>query len=118
MVIPLTMKGQAEAFDELANILHIRRENITSLMAEKKHPLPLPPTENRTETFVFDSQYLEKLCQWAHVEKEKPTLKRAFKPDFATIETEIRRFLKQENQQTEWHVEEAIGNAPPGYFLG
>ncbi len=113
----IVVTDQARAIEELARILHVKRQKIAELVARKRHPLPLPPTHHHSNHFVINHRYLRQLRRWVVEEKSTHEQPRT-RLDLTRIEQELLTTSCPDHLQEKWSVEDTIHHFPPGDFLG
>lgn len=110
--------NQANAIDALARILHVKRNKVANLLARKKHPLPLPPSNPAADRFEINDQYRQRLLKWVIEERSQHIRHARRNLDLDRVEEELRVETVTVPGQEDWSVEESIDSYPPGTFLG
>ncbi len=107
---------QSEAFSELANLLHARRQKIAELVARKHHPLPLPPRAG--DAFRFDASYRLKLRKWIREERDLKMRGGLGKSMLSQIEKELEHGTGRPGSEVSWSIDSDLEKTPPGHYLG
>ena len=121
MTLPVIVKGQAQAVDALAEILHVSRDAVSSMLCSPLNPLPLPPQHHNQEAFVLHTRYMARLWQWisdTQVGVQERADSEATEMDFATVKEELKSALNSSHAKSSWSVDGELSHTPPGYFLG
>ncbi len=107
---------QSEAFSELANLLHARRQKVAELVARKQHPLPLP--QHSGDAFLFDASYRLKLRKWIREERNLKMRGGLGKSTLSLIEKELERGAGLPGNEVSWSIDSDLEKTPPGHYLG
>ncbi len=108
---------QSDAISYLSHLLHLKRQKIASLVARKRHPLPLPPRAQESNCFHIDDRYLRQLRRWVLEEKSVVEAQRT-SLNLDEAAHELTSTTCPDHAKETWSIEEDLNHLPPGEFLG
>lgn len=112
------MWDQAKFFSRLAGLLHIRVDQVGSLVTRNSHPLPLPQPSTQRQMFELDEAYLRTLYSWIRQEGRLQARERGKAINFDTVTNTFSSFRPVRWSQQKWSIDDVIGAYPSGHFLG